>query len=1430
MKSPRLACLLTILLSTLALAQSTPDPAAQGKIVENYGKLPLTFEANQGQTDPRVKFLSRGSGYTLFLTANEAVFSLRANEAQANPLPVGGGLHSKAGEPLPQPESTSETEPPSDNLAASDNAAAARRQNKAHGASRGCTVVKDQAPAGRKNSCDPYSVAPRTNTVLRMKLLHANPAAKITGADELPGKSNYFIGNDTKKWRSNVPTYAKVKYQGVYPGVDLVYYGSQRELEYDFVVAPGADPRRIQFDVRGAMNIHRDQNGDLVLQTATGEIRWRKPIVYQESNGVREPVDGRYLLKRGRVSFEVANYDSRRALTIDPALAHSTYLGGSGTDSGNGIAADSSGNAYITGSTASADFPTTKGAFQPVCSHGCSVAFITKLNRSGSALIYSTYLGGSNTNAYAIALDAAGDAYVTGSTNSTNFPVTSGAFQTTCPACGNNAYDAFVSELNPTGSGLVYSTFLGGIGEYYDCTCGLGIAINASGEAYVTGSAGAGFPTTPGAFQTTDTGVFVTEFNATGSALIYSANFGGSRWEQSGKAIALDPLGNAYITGYTYSTDFPVTPGAFDLTCNACIAQGGYGYDGFVTALNASGSALIYSTYLGGSGYNNGLDIYGDEALAIAVDLSGNAYVTGQTYSTDFPTTPGAFQTKPRTSFLTQLNPSGSALVYSTYFAGSGFAYDNDSFIPDAGLAIAIDPVGDAYIVGSTCSGDFPTTPGAFQPQANATWPCAGFLSEMNPEGTALVYSTFLGGTPKPFYPQQANAVALDASGDVYIAGQTSAPDFPTTPGAFQTALDGTTDAFFTKFVPGPQLWPLAVNFGNQGIQVTSPPQAVTFTNDDIAVPISVSSISLTGADPADFSQTNNCTLAANLPPGKTCTVHVTFTPATTGNRSASLTFTDSGAGSPQHVGLSGTGTPPAVTLSPTSLNFGNQTIGVASTPQISTLTNTGSGLLTVSSIIINGPNSPDFSQTNTCSSPVQPGNSCQISVTFTPSTQSSESASVSITDNAPGSPQSLPLAGTGAPPTLTFTPPNLTFGNQLVKTTSPPQPVMLTTNGTLTISSITASTQFAQTNNCGSGLPAGGSCTINVTFTPSAPGVQNGSLMLTDSGAGSPQSVPLSGTGVQPAVTLSPPRLIFGNQTVNMPSGNMASTLENSGTSTLTITSINLGGANKNDFTEGNNCPSSLPPGGTCQINVTFTPSSTGQKSANVSVTDNAPGSPQSLPLSGVGVLPAVTFSPTNLTFPNQVVYTTSAPQKVNLKNTGLGILDITNTGASGEFGDTTNCGQTLSPGASCTINVTFQPTDKGVLTGAISVTDNAPGSPQQVPLTGTGTYVQLSPASVNFGNQPLNSTSLPKYITFVNKGSGPVNFTGTGISITGTDQGDFAETNNCGTSVPSGGNCKIKVTFTPSALGQRTADVSISDDGGGSPQTVPLTGTGTP
>jgi hypothetical protein len=607
-----------------------------------------------------------------------------------------------------------------------------------------------------------------TSSVVRMKLRNANPAAKITGEDELAGKSNYFAGNDPAKWRTNVPTYAKVKYVGIYSGIDLVYYGNQRQLEYDFIVAPGADPRRIAFDLRGAKRIRRDKHGDLVLRLSEGEIRWQRPVVYQEKDGARQEIAARYSITvANRVTFELAKYDASRPLYIDP-LIYSTYLG-SGVYPFNfagsplGIAVDSAGSAYVTGPTSSTTFPVTPGAFQTTC---CG-AFVTKIDPTGSALVYSTYLDGGG--GIAIAVDSMGAAYVTGSAG-VGFPTTAGAFQTTCagPYCKN----AFVTEINPSGSALVYSTFLGGSG-YGDQ--GNSIAVDAAGSAYVAGTTGStNFPVTPGAFQTvcasTCNDAFAAKFNPSGSALVYSTYLGGSP-ATLGYGIAVDSSGDAYVTGGTYTTNFPTTPGAYQTVCSNTnnYPPPNCNYNGFVTKLNPTGSAPIYSTYLGGTGdtLNAG----------IAVDGAGNAYVTGL----------GAFVTK--------LNPSGSALVYANYLAccGSG---------------IAIDGSGNAWVSGGTNSNDFPTTPGAFQTICNAGGSScvdhgAAFLSKLDPSGSFLVYSTYLGGNKGG--GSAGHAVAVDHGDNAYVLGTTYSTNFPVTPGAFQPTYGGSSSpydasAFVAKF------------------------------------------------------------------------------------------------------------------------------------------------------------------------------------------------------------------------------------------------------------------------------------------------------------------------------------------------------------------------------------------------------------------------------------------------------------------------------------------------------------------------------------------------------------------------------------------------------------------------------------------------------
>ena len=708
-----------------AATEPLESPKAAGfetQVREADAKRALSFEANHGQTDSRVQFLARGSGYTLFFTPREAVLTLRN---AANPR--------------------SATQNP------------------------------------RLQAHPQSGIRSRESAVLRMQLVGANPEPQVTGLDERPGRSNYFIGRDPQNWRTDIPHYGKVKCEGVYPGVDVIYYGNGRQLEYDFVVAAGADPAVIRISFAGAEQMRLDGDGELVLGVAGGEIRQQKPVIYQEVAGVKREVAGRYVMKGdNQVGIEVAAYDAGRPLVIDPVLVYSSYLGGSSIDDGIGIAVDSDGHAYVSGRTESTGFPITPGAFQ-TANAGGSDAFVTKLAPDGEALIYSTYLGGSSFDqGRGIAVDRDGHAYVTGRTESTDFPITPGAFQT----ANAGGSDAFVTKLSHRGTALIYSTYLGGSsGEI-----GLGIALDRNGQAHVTGSTDStDFPTTPGAFQTTAPGsgdAYVAKLNRRGTALDYSTYLGGSIVTPSprpggehgdfGRGITVDSEGHAFVTGDTDSADFPTTPDAFQ-TANAG------GLDAFVTKLNRRGSDLVYSTYLGGSDLDFG--------LAIAVDRGGRAHVSGRTDSIDFPTTPGAFQTAyagGSDAFVTKLNRRGTAPVYSTYLGGSDFDQSDDE-------GIALDRDGHAYVSGFTGSTDFPTTPGALQ-TANAGAPDV-FVTKLTRRGTALVYSTYLGGSNHDV----GGGIEVDRDGRAYVTGITFSADFPTTPGAFQTAFAGSIDAFVAK-------------------------------------------------------------------------------------------------------------------------------------------------------------------------------------------------------------------------------------------------------------------------------------------------------------------------------------------------------------------------------------------------------------------------------------------------------------------------------------------------------------------------------------------------------------------------------------------------------------------------------------------------------
>jgi beta-propeller repeat-containing protein len=892
----------------------------------DFMRLPLSFEANRGQTDSRVKFLSRGSDYTLFLTGDEAVLALRNGVAQGSSLidaalrrSWGLGTH-RHGTPL--------VSPPFPPLI----------PQSAGGISGALAGL--ERPQGQRT--DPaLQERLRPGEVLRLKFVGANPKPKVIGLDPLPGKSNYFIGNDPKKWRTDVPNYAKVRYKDMYPGIDLVYYGNpstEGQLEYDFIVAPGADPKAITLGLGGPVGaIHEsplriDPSGDMVIQTDGGEVRFHKPVMYQPVAAVgvypggaedrrsplaerrysvaarhfpkpprdgaslttRHLLDGRYVLTAdNHVHFEVPDYDKTWPLVIDPALAYSTFLGGSGSDFGDGIALDSSGNAYVTGSTTSTDFPTTGGATQTTFAGGGTVsgdAFVAKLSTDGSSLMYSTYLGGSGPDSgFGIAVDPSGNAYVTGYTGSTDFPTTSGAVQRTKGGFDGSP-DAFVAKLSADGSSLTYSTYLGGSG--FDI--GQSIAVDAFGSAYITGfTDSADFPATSGARQTNFGGgawdAFVTKLSADGSSLKYSTYLGGSGYDQ-GQGIAVDSSGDAYVTGDTCSTDFPTSPGAFDTkcaTCN-CSAEFGFLFDGFVAKLSANGSSLAYSTYLGGSN--------SDLGLGIVLDPSGNAYVVGETASSDFPTTFGAARTTNSGSFdafVTKLSADGSSLAYSTYLGGSD---------DDLGEGIAVDTSGNAYVTGETHSTNFPTTIGAEQTTFAGGFFDA-FVAKLSGDGSLLTYSTYLGGSGA----DAGEGIAVGSSGNAYVAGWTASSDFPITSGAEQTKFGGGFyDAFVAKISPPLALMPQNLVFEAQVVGTTSNAQAVWLTAAGGAA-LTISGLSASG-DFAVASTGTTCSVSSPVSGGASCTINVSFTPTANGSRTGALTLNDSDPTSPQTVPLAGTG------------------------------------------------------------------------------------------------------------------------------------------------------------------------------------------------------------------------------------------------------------------------------------------------------------------------------------------------------------------------------------------------------------------------------------------------------------------------------------------------------------------------------------------
>jgi uncharacterized protein (TIGR03437 family) len=682
----------------------------------------------------------------------------------------------------------------------------------AHYIARGPNYVLDVG--GAQNVLTWLDAKYKTKTSVRIAFLHTRPEFSIGATDPLPSHTNYFIGRSPENWRTNVTGFGKVRMRGIYSGIDLVFYGTAGQLEYDFVVRAGADPKYIEFDVAGADDLSIDKNGDLVFSAGGNDIRWKAPMLYQTIDGKPKRVEGAFALRSAhRVGFQIGAYDTRYELTIDPVLSYTSYLGGSSVDIARGIATDSQGNVYLAGGTDSMNLGATMGVFQTTAT-GPGDAFVAKFSPSG-ALVYLTYIGGKQDDfGISLAVDPAGNAYLTGKTSSTDFPVTSNAFQKSFQGTGgatckvNWFGDAFVVKLNPSGSQLVYSTYLGGSKDDF----GSAIAIDSAGNAYVTGfSLSTDFPTTSGVFQTDFQGyggqvgkpicngqpwfnsgdAFVAKLNPAGTQLVFSTYLGGSN-DDFGTAITVDSSQNVYVGGFTLSRNFPVSTGALQTTFRGIEAQNFFFHtgDGFVAKLNSSGS-LSYATYLGGAG--------DDIISGLRAAPDGSVWISGATSSLDFPVTSNALQKLYAgytnlpflieqllgDGFVTHLNATGTGLVYSTYLGGSQ---------NDIAMGINIDSAGLVYVVGFSESTNFPVTADAVQKKmagvggAGPYFPVGdGFVTVIDPASSRLVYSTYLGGSRD----DQLWGLALDGSGGLWATGNTLSTDLPVTSSAAQKQYGG---------------------------------------------------------------------------------------------------------------------------------------------------------------------------------------------------------------------------------------------------------------------------------------------------------------------------------------------------------------------------------------------------------------------------------------------------------------------------------------------------------------------------------------------------------------------------------------------------------------------------------------------------------------
>lgn len=880
---------------------------------------------------------------------------------------------------------------------------------------------------------------------LEVTLAGASKDARITPGEKRSGESNYLLGNQPSAWKTHIPQYARLTYRDIYPGVDLLFYGTGQQVEHDFVVQPGADYHQIRIRYQGTRRIALAGNGDLRLAMDGGEVIVRAPQVYQEANGRRQQRTGSFILRaNGEVAFDVPQFDATLPLVIDPVFGFSTYLGGTGMDIPSAVTTDSAGNIFVTGHTNSADFP-TKNAEQPhigVCSPGseCSVAFITKLDPTGKTLIYSTYLGGSyQDEATAIAVDSAGNAIIAGNTTSWDFPQ---AGAVVSPTCQTNQSCYFLASLKPNGSALNYAGAIGGTtGFSQNGSMGL-LAIDPLGNAYLSGvTDDSQFQLTPGTLSSTVTAypneeLFALKVDSTGK-LVYSTVIPGNapstgyseflnEFQPAG--LSVDSAGQLTIAG-TAGQGLPTTPGVlqptFPSNANA---------EGFVLQLNAKASAINYASYLPGA----------DNAGALSVDANGNLYIAGSTSQKSLQVSSNAYQKVPTSSqyggissgYVLKLDAAATTVLAATYLDGTASNSNESSSF----TAIALDSHGNVFLGGTTGSPDFPLMDPFTTIPESAGWAWDMVLAELNPDLSSLLFGSFLDAPDLSYGGSTFSGIAVDPNDNLVVAGSTYARDFPTTAGSFEPQLPPPASAYSTPshvFVakidmatPAPSvcLDTETIAFGGAPVHATVT-QTLHVTNCGNA-PLKITS--LASSDPTVVAS-QKC---GSIAPGTACPVTLSFAPVSNGAVAGTLTITDNAVLPPPAVSFSGQGQAPSIFVQPASVVFPAQVLGDTSSAAIETvfIQNRGAAPLTIdaSQSKVTG----DFKIANdSCSYPLSSNLGCAIGIAFSPSALGTRTGTLTIASNDPSKPQlAVFLSGTAlaaypAPSVTSIYPPSAAIG-----------------------------------------------------------------------------------------------------------------------------------------------------------------------------------------------------------------------------------------------------------------------------------------------------------------------------------------------------------------------------------------------------------------